>query len=527
MFLNMIGKITKKVKSPTEKRKILSPIQNDYANKQVQTTSKKFFYKRPIPLDTNRNYNNTNDKETYMESNFKSVSPTANKYTQSLPFIKNKEMTLLEKYVYDNDKYQPDRIKIHNMKKINPIKNKTSLLYKTTVFRSNHYITGKNEKIDDEIDYDKLINKKKYINHFYVELEEEKQKKKEMDKYKPSNSLYKELTLKKNEVFTKYFQNKGASTILIKNPRKNAMLTGYDSSWLLTKNKIDGSIPIVFPVALTNTETYNSLSEEARVERGNEELMKLKYLISLDTKNKKSLYIKEFLRKKGINKKYVSEENINNFWKYLEGDFKIDKAKSFKDNIIKALLYGNKSNQPKNDNILIDKNSNTKANTSTISKVSYSIPLENQKVLTETNEIKNKDELVKELQKELNLVKEEIKIQQFGYSPASVLKHTHTIQSSDTNSISNTYNIMLGKSEDENTFQNITTCSNTNTKPIKKDINAINRRLYYSKMEKSDNFDINIYKRKSKLTEYVMLELTKNKIAVNKIKSKFDPDSNA
>ena len=46
-------------------------------------------------------------------------------------------------------------------------------------------------------------------------------------------------------------------------------------------------------------------------------------------------------------------------------------------------------------------------------------------------------------------------------------------------------------------------------------------------MEKSDNFDINIYKKKSKLTEYVMLELTKNKIAVNKIKSKFDPDSNA
>ena len=119
-------------------------------------------------------------------------------------------------------------------------------------------------------------------------------------------------------------------------------------------------------------------------------------------------------------------------------------------------------------------------------------------------------------------------MQQFGYSPTSFLKHIHTIQpSSDINSISNTYNIMLGKSEDENTLQNITTGSNTNTKPIKKDLNAINRRLYYSKMEKLDNFDINIYKKKSKLTEYVMLELTKNKIAVNKIKSKFDPDSNA
>ena len=49
---------------------------------------------------------------------------------------------------------------------------------------------------------------------------------------------------------------------------------------------------------------------------------------------------------------------------------------------------------------------------------------------------------------------------------------------------------MLGKSEDENTLQNITTGSNT--KPVKKDLNAINRRLYYSKMEKSDNFDINM-----------------------------------
>lgn len=524
----MVGKTSKKVKSPPEKRKLLSPIQNDYANKQVQTTSKKIFYKRPFPSDSNRIYNNTNNNETYMESNFKSVSPTANKYTQSLPFIKNKEMTLLEKYVYENDKYQPDRVKIHNMKKINPIKNKSSILYKTTVFRNNQYIMSKNEKINDEIDYEKLLNKKKYINHFYVELEEEKQKKKEMNKYKPSNSLYKELTLKKNEIFSKYFQNNGKPKNLYKNSNKNAMLTGYDSSWLLTKNKIDASIPIVFPVALTNTETYNSLSEETRISKGNGELMKLKYLISLDKKTNKNLYIKEFLRKKGINKKYVTEENINNFWNYLEGDFKIDKTKSFKDNIIKALLYGKNTNQINKESIPVDKNAKTKTNISTISKVSYSIPLENQKVLTETSEIKNKDELVKELQKELNLVKEEIKMQQFGYSPTSFLKHIHTIQpSSDINSISNTYNIMLGKSEDENTLQNITTGSNTNTKPIKKDLNAINRRLYYSKMEKLDNFDINIYKKKSKLTEYVMLELTKNKIAVNQIKSKFDPDSNA
>ena len=80
---------------------------------------------------------------------------------------------------------------------------------------------------------------------------------------------------------------------------------------------------------------------------------------------------------------------------------------------------------------------------------------------------------------------------------------------------------MLGKNEDEKELPNLK--ANLSNKEKKKSLKEITRRLYYSNVEKTANFDMKIYRKKNKLTEYFMLELTKNRMNFDKLKSKYDP----
>jgi hypothetical protein len=55
----------------------------------------------------------------------------------------------------------------------------------------------------------------------------------------------------------------------------------------------------------------------------------------------------------------------------------------------------------------------------------------------------------------------------------------------------------------------------------KSNLNSIVQRLYYSNIEKNPNFYLNIYKKKRKLLEHIMLERTKNKIHYDTFTSQY------
>ena len=151
------------INPPKTSVKPLSPIFNAFGGKKNTKKSKKGLnYNRPVQtlsnegslkssyLITATDYSTSKkDTETYLESNFKQCDASANRYTQNVPYIQNKEMTLFEKFNYENNNYQPDRPKIHIMDKFTPIKAKTSILYKTTFFRANQYVKNAKEKIDN------------------------------------------------------------------------------------------------------------------------------------------------------------------------------------------------------------------------------------------------------------------------------------------------------------------------------------------------------------------------------------------
>lgn len=534
------------INPPKTSVKPLSPIFNAFGGKKNTKKSKKGLnYNRPVQtllnegslkssyLITATDYSTSKkDTETYLESNFKQCDASANRYTQNVPYIQNKEMTLFEKFNYENNNYQPDRPKIHIMDKFTPIKAKNSILYKTTFFRANQYVKNAKEKIDNinenNIKTD-ISRNKQYKNYFYEELAKEKEKKKQVNKYEPSNSLYKELTLKKNEIYVKYFgDNKNITTTSFTNPALStqgykSLIPGHEASWLYTKNKI-GDIPLIFPVPVTNIHKYNSLSEEARYAKICGDLLKLKHLITIDKDTNQYDYVIEFLRQKGIKRDYVSQENLDNFISFLKSDFSVDKDKSYKETIIHALLTGDSSNSKKNTinwqystEVNNNKNINNKKELIKEENTEYSIPLENQKLLSKIVVPKDKEELIKDLQTELNLIKEETKIQEFGYSRTSYDKKKKESIEDDTNE----WNIMLGKTEDEKELPNLK--ANLINKEKKKSLKEITRRLYYSNVEKTANFDMKIYRKKNKLTEYFILELTKNRLNFDKLKSKYAP----
>ena len=85
-------------------------------------------------LKKSASYNNLNtiDKEkTDFESNFMKLKNEANIYTSDVDYIKNSKMLLLDKYIYDNNRYKPDRLGIFDMSD-----------FKTMKFKNKKMING-------------------------------------------------------------------------------------------------------------------------------------------------------------------------------------------------------------------------------------------------------------------------------------------------------------------------------------------------------------------------------------------------
>jgi len=319
-----------------------------------------------------------------MESNFMKLSKDANIYTSNAEYITNKKLLLFDKYDFENNNYKPNRANLFDMTNIPHSQSKNNTVYKTTRFRGGKmffYDHNNTAMVNDKKTNNNVLIKKKPLymqdlekleikteNEFYNRNKNFKYFDDSFQSHKrhpPSNSLYKELMTKKNEIYDNFVNNKIADVENITYPlfksasptpsspklgeekphakkaKKNDDLTGYTN--LLNKKKNDGALPITYPLICSNNINCDSISQRNRFQNIMETFVKLKILIENDKqlgKNNETDYIIEFILNKQIDKKYIKYEYITNFCNFLNCEkMPIDTNKSLKENIILALNY--------------------------------------------------------------------------------------------------------------------------------------------------------------------------------------------
>ena len=518
-------------------------------------------------------------EKTQMESNFINLSKEANIYTSNADYITNKKMLLFDKYNYEDNKYRPDRARIFNMTKIPHQKDKNSTLYKTTMFRCgkkfgdsnkfSNFIVGKyNNKVINRSQPKVQFNSKIIDNSFQPK-----------EKYVASNSLYKELMSKKDEIYdniikskinenqslissinrshpyddSKPIDNNISNNKLNKTTFKFHNFAGYSN--LLSKKDPMG-VPLTFPVVCSNNAKCKSVSQRTRFQNIMETFIKLKSLIDNDRqlgKNNEYDYINEFLIIKRIDKKNITKKNIHNFYEFLScKEVPIDLKKSLKENIILGLNYDSSIKKNKKNTLQTEETETRKKESENLKKKyddfssstilfedrvllrnsknsnfkSLVLDLSRQNKLFKKEDNKTDNQLKDDLKKELDKVVDEVqnkqeKIQEVEnnlkllpfydsyYNKIKApeeknenvdlrLMATKDMIKNDSNEIDSEKLKKQGKMEGHNVF-------NTN------------ERLYYTWYREQNWDNVKNFKKKAKLTEYIIYNRTKNKIFENKL----------
>ena len=520
-----------------------------------------------------------------LESNFIKLSKDANIYTSNATYITNKKMLLFDKYDFENNKYKPNRAKLFDMTAIPKSKNQIgNTLYKTTKFRGGKMFFFDNKtapKILDEISDNDLNNKKplylRDLQRHETKMEEKMNEKQKIIKYvdnsfqkhkryPPSNSLYKELMNKKNEIYDNFMQRleSGQDNIAPYIPSpisfptgindeeekikkvKNENLNGY--SVLFSKKKNDGKIPITFPLICSNMIDCDSISQRVRYENIMEAFIKLKSMIENDKNQGKfneRQYIIEFVSNKNIDKENLTEENLGNFSNFLNRKIlPIDTNKTLKENILIALNYNGEELDESNNNNL-NNNTNTEQKLSPNDKkpsfnknqiiltetnifnkkpLEYDIPRQ-KKLLSEEN-FKNDYQLKNSLEKELEIIEDELENKQdkinkveanlnllpfesdYYYKHYLSLKKNKKAVKKDLRLIS------------QKEFNRVNMEKNEGKRKVNNKYNLynFNERLYYTWYKNNNIGDIKNYKKKTKLTEYIIYNRTKERILDEKLK---------
>ena len=538
-------------------------------------------------LSTNNTIKPTNQD---IESNFIKLSKDANIYTANADYIQNKKLLLFDKYDFPNNKYKPNRANLFDMTSIPYSKNHFNTVYKTTKFRGGrmYFFDTKNSlSINENKSNNSFVKKKPlYIQDLEkYEIKTENKFYKKYDKYKyldntfqnkkrhpPSNSLYKELMSKKNEIYDTFVNNKIVQTDKIYNPIfkplfplsgsesdereinaqkiKNDQLTGFSN--LLSKKKNDGIIPITFPLICSNAAICDTISQRNRFENIMETFIKLKSLIENDKKlgkNNEIDYIIEFILNKNIDKKYINYQYINNFLNFLNCKIlPINTNKSLKENIILALNYDcstekdviceNKDNENYNKinfekkKYIEEKIRKVKNNNIIFNNKPLEFDLKRQKQLFNDRNYKNDFELRDELKKELDsidydVVNKQTKIKQIeknlnllpfeeNYYYKQNMNKKSKLKKKENNELllispQGYYKAIVPHNME---LKN----KDKNKDKIKENLFNSNERLYYSWYKNKNEGEISNYIKNSKLTEYIIYNRTKDKIIKKKLK---------
>ena len=520
-----------------------------------------------------------------LESNFIKLSKDANIYTSNATYITNKKMLLFDKYDFENNKYKPNRAKLFDMTAIPKSKNQIgNTLYKTTKFRGGKMFFFDNKtapKILDEISDNDPNNKKplylRDLQRHETKMEEKMNEKQKIIKYvdnsfqkhkryPPSNSLYKELMNKKNEIYDNFMQRleSGQDNIAPYIPSpisfptgindeeekikkvKNENLNGY--SVLFSKKKNDGKIPITFPLICSNMIDCDSISQRARYENIMEAFIKLKSMIENDKNQGKfneRQYIIEFVSNKNIDKENLTEENLGNFSNFLNRKIlPIDTNKTLKENILIALNYNGEELDESNNNNL-NNNTNTEQKLSPNDKkpsfnknqiiltetnifnkkpLEYDIPRQ-KKLLSEEN-FKNDYQLKNSLEKELEIIEDELENKQDKIN--KVEANLNLLPFESDYYYKHYLSLKKNKKEvkkdlrliSQKEFNRVNMEKNEGKRKVNNKYNLynFNERLYYTWYKNNNIGDIKNYKKKTKLTEYIIYNRTKERILDEKLK---------
>ena len=520
-----------------------------------------------------------------LESNFIKLSKDANIYTSNATYITNKKMLLFDKYDFENNKYKPNRAKLFDMTAIPKSKNQIgNTLYKTTKFRGGKMFFFDNKtapKILDEISDNDLNNKKplylRDLQKHETKMEEKMNEKQKIIKYvdnsfqkhkryPPSNSLYKELMNKKNEIYDNFMQRleSGQDNIAPYIPSpisfptgindeeekirkvKNENLNGY--SVLFSKKKNDGKIPITFPLICSNMIDCDSISQRARYENIMEAFIKLKSMIENDKNQGKfneRQYIIEFVSNKNIDKENLTEENLGNFSNFLNRKIlPIDTNKTLKENILIALNYNGEELDESNNNNLNNNTNNEQKLSPNDKKPSFN---KNQIILTETNifnkkpleydiprqkkllseeNFKNDYQLKNSLEKELEIIEDELENKQDKIN--KVEANLNLLPFESDYYYKHYLSLKKNKKEvkkdlrliSQKEFNRVNMEKNEGKRKVNNKYNLynFNERLYYTWYKNNNIGDIKNYKKKTKLTEYIIYNRTKERILDEKLK---------
>ena len=421
--------------------------------------------------------------------------------------------------------------------------------------------------IEDKYQEQKVKNI--YNNLFYKEL---MNKKKEIINMILNNKIdeYQEITNKKNSItpfnnselyFSK--ENNSENNINYNNSEsKINNISGKNQYYytnLFSKKDTNG-IPLVFPKILSSAFKYDSKGQNSRYEYILSNFTKIKTLIDNEKiygKNNEYEYIKEFLISKNIDIKYINKDNIDNFSKFLNQEkFPIDINRSLKENILLALNYKeeNEKNIDLSDNITTKINSKNLMKKKTGNKIirkdeinsdnfiwtrrkfdvkknykSLLIDLFKQKKLYRKEEERTDIKLKEELKNEINKVEDEINNKQDKINvienkmkliPFSSNYFNNKRLENKNNKRVNPIELRLISLQEmrNNLLSNFQVIKKSNSK---EDLFNLNERLYYSWFRNKTKRDINKFTRRTKLTELVVYNKTKERLLKDQLKDEF------
>ncbi len=249
--------------------------------------------------------------------------------------MKNSKIHLLKNYIYKeivSEKKKNERTK----KKSNSVilTNTTNIFLKRELLSSDN--NNKNESINSSLNIKKKNVKKIEIKNCLNKIEKKILLSNEIKTHK--KSLSSSLSNKINDttnLFNKLDTNKNNNII-----KNNCLVNKYIPC--LINKKVINNIPICINMPLHYKNKYANHSEYNRFIKFNEELLKLRALITLDSKNNFK-YLKEFINYYGIKDECFYKNNyLCNLSNFVKSNFinKINPNFSLRQNLIHALMEG-------------------------------------------------------------------------------------------------------------------------------------------------------------------------------------------